>query len=336
MSEPGSVPQAGAEVVVDVDVTTAVDGTTVAADAASATDQSAVADSAPLPALGFGLQLAAERQRQGLSVGEIAGRLRLHPRQIAAIEAEQLEVLPKGTFLRGFIRNYAKEVRLDPAPLLQALEASGAAPGERDLTTGSGPSSAMRAAAQETMSRAVVIGGALAALVLFGVIGWIASRPAQMPVAVGAGAQAPTSTPAPAPASIASAPATAPAAASPVAPPVALQERPASELPLVAAAPAVAATAANAGSAGAGTSAGQVGVRLTFRERAAWVEITQADGRVLFSGMNDPGTERRIAGLPPLRLLVGNASTVDLEFRGKPVDLKPHTRADDLARLTLE
>jgi len=32
---------------------------------------------------------------------------------------------------------------------------------------------------------------------------------------------------------------------------------------------------------------------------------------------------------------VGNASGVELSYRGKPVDLAPHTRSD-VARLTLE
>ncbi len=76
----------------------------------------------------FGRRLAAERQRLGLSLGELASRLRLHPKQVAAIEAENLDALPGGTFLRGFVRNYAKELKLDPAPLLDDLQRRSAPP----------------------------------------------------------------------------------------------------------------------------------------------------------------------------------------------------------------
>jgi cytoskeleton protein RodZ len=67
----------------------------------------------------------------------------------------------------------------------------------------------------------------------------------------------------------------------------------------------------------------------------AWVEVTQADGRVVHSQINEAGTEHRIDAAGPLRLVIGNASAVTIEFRGKPVDLKPVTSQDNVARLTL-
>ena len=40
--------------------------------------------------IGFGMALALARRHAGLSVEELAARLRLHPRQVEAIEAENL------------------------------------------------------------------------------------------------------------------------------------------------------------------------------------------------------------------------------------------------------
>ncbi|HXF47063.1 MAG TPA: DUF4115 domain-containing protein, partial [Burkholderiaceae bacterium] len=76
------------------------------------------------------------------------------------------------------------------------------------------------------------------------------------------------------------------------------------------------------------------GLRLRFREES-WVEVAQGDGRVVFSQLNAPGTERQIEGKPPLRLVIGNASAVDVEYKGKRIDLKPATSSENVARVTL-
>ncbi|HSO07352.1 MAG TPA: helix-turn-helix domain-containing protein, partial [Pelomicrobium sp.] len=69
-----------------------------------------------------GRLLAETREAYGLSLGDVASRLRLSPRQIEALEAEDYERLPGKTFIRGFVRNYARLLQMDPAPLLAALE----------------------------------------------------------------------------------------------------------------------------------------------------------------------------------------------------------------------
>jgi cytoskeleton protein RodZ len=42
-----------------------------------------------------------------------------------------------------------------------------------------------------------------------------------------------------------------------------------------------------------------------------------------------------VSGPPPLDLVIGNAADVTLTWKGKRVDLAPHTR-QNVARLTLE
>ena len=68
---------------------------------------------------GQGARLRAAREAAGLSVEAVGARLRLSERQVAALEADDHAALPPGPFVRGFVRNYARLLGLDP----QAFEA---------------------------------------------------------------------------------------------------------------------------------------------------------------------------------------------------------------------
>lgn len=66
--------------------------------------------------------LRAAREKSGLSMGDVATRLRMAVRQVEALEKADYTNLPSGTFLRGFVRNYAKVVHADPARAILLLE----------------------------------------------------------------------------------------------------------------------------------------------------------------------------------------------------------------------
>lgn len=77
-------------------------------------------------------------------------------------------------------------------------------------------------------------------------------------------------------------------------------------------------------------------VQLTF-SRESWVEIRDSKKKVIFMKTNAKGSEQVVKGMPPLYLVIGNASGVGLTYNGKAVDLVPYTRkADDVARFSLE
>lgn len=61
----------------------------------------------------FGEILTKERQKKGLSIGEISERLKLPARQIEALEKGSYEDLPEPVFIRGFLRSYARFLDLD-------------------------------------------------------------------------------------------------------------------------------------------------------------------------------------------------------------------------------
>jgi len=74
----------------------------------------------PVPTVGE--RLRAERERQGLSVHDVAQRLKYAPRQIEAIEADDFKALPGLTFVRGFVRGYARVLGIEGDGLVRLLE----------------------------------------------------------------------------------------------------------------------------------------------------------------------------------------------------------------------
>ena len=86
---------------------------------------SAVVDNSPATAAAAddgapGERLARARQAQGLSTGDVARRLKLSVWQIEALESGNYAPLPGAIFVRGFIRNYARLLKLDAEALLEA------------------------------------------------------------------------------------------------------------------------------------------------------------------------------------------------------------------------
>jgi cytoskeleton protein RodZ len=73
------------------------------------------------PVLDVGKTLREAREGMGLSVHDIANRIKFAPRQVEALEANDFGSLPQATFLRGFVRSYARVLQLDEVALIAAL-----------------------------------------------------------------------------------------------------------------------------------------------------------------------------------------------------------------------
>ncbi|MDR2112135.1 MAG: helix-turn-helix domain-containing protein [Candidatus Accumulibacter sp.] len=72
-------------------------------------------------AFDVGQHLRQAREARGVSIGEAAKALKLSPRQVDALEANDWSQLPR-TVTRGFIRNYARYLEIDFGPLMVALD----------------------------------------------------------------------------------------------------------------------------------------------------------------------------------------------------------------------
>src|SRR5687767_13390149 len=63
-------------------------------------------------------QLRRARERAGLSIEDVSQRTKIQLHLLEAMESGDFAHVPGGLFARGFLRAYAKEVRLDPEALV--------------------------------------------------------------------------------------------------------------------------------------------------------------------------------------------------------------------------
>ncbi|MDP3685940.1 MAG: DUF4115 domain-containing protein [bacterium] len=68
-----------------------------------------------------GEQLRATRERQGFELEALARTLRIPPKTLRALEEGDFSVLPPDVYVRGFLKQYAEALGLNPVPLLREL-----------------------------------------------------------------------------------------------------------------------------------------------------------------------------------------------------------------------
>ncbi len=261
-------------------------------------------------------ELIAARERMGLSVGDVAQRIKLHRRQLEAIERGDWPALPGMAFARGSVRSYARLVGIDPTQLLHEMggyesldslqsKPTIGAPMPRSAEISFGSDRRFRRLPWALLGLA----GVVALAMLFGrsergFPGFYPSTPASVNTPV----EKPSDPGLPRVDSPATAPS--PDNASPPAQSVA------SGTATVAPAPAVAPETPRV--------AGAPGLRVSTRQDA-WIEVRDGAGKVLHMGTVKPGAALELPGAGPFLYTVGNASQVELEFSGRQVDLKPVT-----------
>lgn len=74
------------------------------------------------PELTLGGRLRFEREQRGLTVEQVATALKILPRQLHALEAEDYSALPEPIFVRGYVRCYAKLLDLSADELLLGFD----------------------------------------------------------------------------------------------------------------------------------------------------------------------------------------------------------------------
>jgi len=65
----------------------------------------------------LGSLLKQERERRGLSVRDVMDATKISRRNLNALEDGEVKLLPHPVYLKGYVRNYARLVGLDPEPL---------------------------------------------------------------------------------------------------------------------------------------------------------------------------------------------------------------------------
>lgn len=304
---------------------------------------------APEPATA-GAWLRQARQQRGLHIAALAVMLKVPQAKLEALEADRHDDLPDATFARALATAVCRALKVDAGPVLALLPRTTS--GDFDMRPGLNQPFRERAAGGisdggvgSLLTRPVVWGPALllvAAAVIYWIpASWLPDRegfavspaaPASSTAGEEGAVSAPIAVPVPSPTGVspavapASAPASAvlsvPVAASPAAP-IAPVAEPVASAPLQVRevrAPAAAGSAS--------------GLRVAATADT-WIEVTDARGQITLSRVLRDGERVDVAGLPPLKVRVGNVRGTQIEWRGEAVDLAARAN-NNVARLELK
>lgn len=248
-----------------------------------------------------GRSLREARELRGLSIADVVNSIKFSSRQIEALERNDFSHLPGATFVRGFIRSYAKLLQLDPQPLLAMLDRKAPqADTPIHLPKDTGAALPQPGERRSYLPHLALLLTSLAvAIAIATYFDWPGGSVKTKAPSAGA----------------------VPAAQQPlpyVVQPPATQVEPGQPEPPRTPAP--------------GPDFRQL---IFVFDDKSWVEVKDATQRVIFAQNNEAGTRQVVNGKPPFALVIGNASHVQLQFEDQQVDLRPHTKVD-VARLTLE
>lgn len=320
-----------------------------------------------------GAVLKATREQKKLTVEDISSRLRLSVHQIQALENDDFSILPSAaTMTRGFIRNYARLLEIDPEPLLQVYQSHASGQSNHSLTIKS--ENILISSKQKPVWKKYII-SSLIILLLIGL--WVvymdyfhepaqgaAHLPSTQTESESEPVQSATSEPMPEPALPAAERDAAedvilpPAATTNAAdnkvlpdasPPASTTNAPAEKpsepaKPLTQAMP-QSSTVANAAvpevnsqnqtvSSASPPTKPALKIRFTFSE-PAWISVLDADNKEVLNKTGQPDSQEKVEVNPPVKVVIGNANGTHLEVNNKTIDLTPYNKLN-VARLTLE
>jgi cytoskeleton protein RodZ len=276
---------------------------------------------------GIGTRLRAAREKKGLTVLQAAEKMHVDPRILESLESEDFAALGAPVYVKGHMRHYAELVGEQPAELQELYtNSTRAAPVQPDLTHI--PRGLPESDAGKLAGPAVVVVVAIAAI---GVLWWLLNAPGHKPTVIQDSAQ---STAAPKAESDAL-----PTPATPVAVPAQQGSVGKATKSVVAATatpgagksdPAAVRTLASTESSATvppPTRAKQGELTLKFSSDS-WAEVYDASGQRLFYDVGAASSAHTVKGLAPMRVVLGNASGVALEFNGRPTTIPSTVKPD--------
>lgn len=280
------------------------------------------------------VRLREAREAAGLHIAALAAALKVPVRKLEALEAGRYDELPDLTFARALASSACRQLKIDPAPVLEQIPQNPTpALGERDnaINAPFKPASEAPAASPLSWLSKPALLGAIALLLAALVVLFMpqsASTPEPAPVAA---PSAPVATPAApifqpgATASTEGAGPAVPAGEAPTGSPSGAAGDAAPSVPEASStaaptpAPAAAAPGATpAAASGAAPAEGAV-LRLEARQES-WAEVTNGTGTVVLQRLLQPGERVEFSAAPPYAVLLGNAAEVQVTVRGRAFD----------------
>ncbi|MFM4822322.1 RodZ domain-containing protein [Aeromonas hydrophila] len=295
-------------------------------------------------AVGPGQLLRNAREQLGWTREQVASRIHLRLTLIAAIESDTYDKHTSHTFIRGYLRTYAKLVGIPEETILAAYDKLGLTPPDNiDMQSFS-----RRSRQQANDSRLKVVTWlVILVLIALSVAWWwqstarrSAGDEALAATEMGATSNTPSATVPPAVdvADPVVAPATSAAVATSADP---VASAAATTLPVDAssavATTAVATSAATATQPAADTATSEPAkvpqLKMSFTADC-WLDVKDAKGKTLFSGLKKANDELVLEGPEPLKFIIGAPMAVNIEYQGKSIDMSRYNNGRT-ARLSL-
>ncbi|MDU1142755.1 cytoskeleton protein RodZ [Aeromonas rivipollensis] len=279
-------------------------------------------------AAGPGQLLRNAREQLGWTREQVASRIHLRLTLIAAIEADTYDKHTSHTFIRGYLRAYAKLVGIPEETILAAYDKLGLTPPDNiDMQSFS-----RRSRQQANDSRLKVVTWLVILVLIALSIAWwwqSTARRSAGDEALAASEMGTEQT-----VSVANVTTTVdvadpvlPVASDAVATELVVSDAAATVPAVVAATSAALSTetsAAEATPAPAETAATESGkapqLKMSFTADC-WLDVKDANGKTLFSGLKKANDELVLEGPEPLRFIIGAPMAVNLEYQGKSFDM---------------
>lgn len=249
----------------------------------------------------LGDRLRQAREAKGLSLEQLEEITRIRRRYLQALEEEDLGQLPGQVFVRGFLRNYAVAVGLDPQEILAINDLRPASPAAARPDEGREPFLKEPLAAPHAGQRLVGAVVAAMAIVALALGGWTLYRQYGLPAITPAPlpSAAPTQTLAPVIVAVTATPSPTPVATT--APTLAPTDIPATRTP-------------------APTPVPAVGVKVRMEAiQKTWVHV-EVDGQLVLEAILEPGQAREWQGKEKVFLRCGNAGGLRVWYNGQEQD----------------
>jgi cytoskeleton protein RodZ len=300
----------------------------------------------------IGTTLRDAREAQKLSVVEVALRLRLSEKQINALESDDFNIFGSAIFVRGFIKSYARLLKIDPQPLLDAH--FGMYPQEKSHSISYNKDDVEKSVGVNFSKFTALV---LGVLLLLALLVWVSNKvwtyqsnnnasdhlslterveqnlipdplpQAILPVIENQLSNNPELT-----------------ATEILLPKFKETNDPSSnsDIKILGTQPKKLSqaidsikseTAKSEPAKSLAIASDLVRVKL-FLTGSSWIAVQDKNGKTVFSKLTKAGTEEYVDGMPPLKFHRGNASATQLVFNGESIDLGPSTY-NNIARITV-
>jgi cytoskeleton protein RodZ len=294
--------------------------------------------SAQVPPVSAGTLLREAREAAGLHIAALAVSLKVPVKKLEALEADRIDLLPDAVFARALAASVCRTLKTDPGPVLAALPQTTlsklSSQSRMASAAFSSPGAETRTGTWNQISKPVLL-SALALLVAALVIVMLPRTEGLLSFGGVARVGALVQTPPPAiqvpAAEVASPP---PLIASTALAGTGLPDSAPTNanLPNTGVAPAFAASSGASAESGLGTApVAGTDIVMLKATGSSWVEVLDAKRVVRLRKTMVPGEAIGVSADLPMYFTVGRADTIEVQVRGKPLDLASVTK-DNVAR----